>query len=94
MRKNEKDEIKEDLKKYKALEAVANSDGGQILLETLVADIEYSIDILVSDYKTLPDIELRSTCANLATNLAIFKALTNSSKNKKFALSELKEYQS
>jgi hypothetical protein len=87
----EKSEIQEDVKTYKSLEAVANSDGGKILIDNLKKDVVNGVESLFSLYKNGSDIEIRTTIAKLQANLSLLRSLTRSSQNKKLAQEELKK---
>lgn len=78
-------EIKKDIKKYGAIAAIANTDGGKILISSLKKDIISSINELTSGYKILSHIEIIAICARLSERLAVLKTINNSTNNKKFA---------
>lgn len=90
-RKIPKKEIKDDLAKATALEAVQHSEGGKILIASCLQDIVTSIDTLAVGYTSLSHIELISHCARLKERLALYRALKNASKNKEITLQALKE---
>ena len=87
----EKIEVEDDVAKYAKLESVALSEGGKLLMKGLKSDIGDSVAKLISNYKTLPHIELIATIAHLDAKFNIFKALSRSSKNKKLAKEALEQ---
>lgn len=91
MGKIPKKEIQKDLKRISALEALKNSDGGKILIESCLQDVVSSIDTLRSGYTTLSHIELISHCARLKERLDLYRALINADNNKKIIEDALKE---
>lgn len=86
---SKQDDIKQDIRKYSALEATAKSDGGKILLDSLKKDIVSAVDELGTKYKTIPHIELVSICAKLSERLTILRIFNRASKLKKMAAEEL-----
>lgn len=82
--------IKQDIGIYSALEAVKNSEGGQLILASLQKDILSCIDTISSKYKDASHSELIALSAKLSEKLALFRTISRSPKNKKLALEELK----
>lgn len=76
--------IADDLDKASALEAVALSEGGKILVAGLLDDIVGCVDTLASKYKDMTLEQFVSTCADLKTKLDLRRAITRSPKNKKY----------
>ena len=76
---------------YMALYAVSTSEGGQILLKSLAADSMAAIEKLAAQYATLPEAELRATCAKLSSVLSLFRAMRNAPHNLQTAQAELEE---
>lgn len=87
-------DIKDDVKKFKALEAVGSTEGGKLLIKSVLKDIDSAIATLIGSYKTASDSELRAACATLAANYALYNVLNGASDNKKIAMADLKEAQS
>lgn len=85
----EENEIREDIKKYSAIEAVALSDGGKLIMTSLKKDIVSSVDKLCSDYKEASHTELIATISQMASKIALLRTFNRSSKNKKIAQEEL-----
>lgn len=84
-----KKEVRKDIAKYSALEAVSVSEGGKLILKGVTKEIEMTVNTLMNDYSSLSEAEIKALCARLGANWGILKVLTNSRKNKKFALDEL-----
>lgn len=90
----ERDDVKlvaNDADTYAALAAVASSEGGQILLKNLARDTQAAIEKLASQFVTLPEAELRATCAKLAASLTLFKSMINAKDNLSGAQDALEE---
>jgi len=75
------EEQRDDLDLYNALKTVACSDGGKILIDTLLKDISNTIGILENQYKTLSHIELIGYCASLSEKLSLIRTLTRAKHN-------------
>jgi hypothetical protein len=88
--KAQKKSVQKDVKTFSALEAVRNSEGGQIILTGLRKDILATIDAIVVKYKEVSHPSLIALSAKLAEKLALYRTLSRSSKNKSDALAELK----
>lgn len=73
-------EVREDVEKYKAIEAVLNQEGGKILMSALRSDILTNVEGVISLLKA-PEIELRTAVAKLAVNLNFYRALKRSSES-------------
>lgn len=84
-------ELKEDLKKAKAVEVFALSDGGKLLLKNLSIDIISNIETLANKYSTLTIQEFISLGASTKEKMSVFKAVNNSKRNKKFLEDMLQE---
>ncbi len=85
--------IKKDIRKYSAIEAVKDSDGGRELITTLQKDISSVIEDIAGNYKTLSHIELVTKCARLSEKLSMLKVLERAKKNRELALDALKTAQ-
>lgn len=77
--------------KTHALDVMAQTEGARVLVDTLVSDVITSISNLTSNYKRLPEMELRSICAEMSANLAIILAITRAKGNRKALEDNLKE---
>jgi hypothetical protein len=89
--KEQKKVLRAELKTYASLEAIANSDGGKVLIKGLKKDTVSAIDVLISQFRTAPEIELRAACASLRERITLLRAFTRASKNRKFTQGELDE---
>lgn len=76
---------------YHSLEAIANQEGGKVLIKTLMDDTVDSIEALVSGYKKMSLPDMQAYCATIAANLGVIRALTRSGKNKKLVDEALEE---
>ena len=90
-KKEQSKEVKKDIGKYAALESVKNSEGGQILITSLLSDMASSVDFLSSKYTSATHIELIASCAKLSERLALYRTLIRATKNKKLASLALEE---
>lgn len=81
--------IKKDLKKYAALEAVALSEGGKILVDNLVVDILAGLDRLGSMYKGSTLDQLLPVIADIDNKRDILRVIIRSKKNKQLAYDAL-----
>ena len=75
-------EIEKDLKKYSALDGLAISEGGKILIETLKTDVISTINELRFKSRELSHIELMGLCIKLNEKLNIISVLNNAEENK------------
>jgi hypothetical protein len=82
--------IEKDVDDFSALAAVAKSDGGKILVQTLMTDVVGAVERL-TNYKGKTLDELISICADLNANLSLVRTLTRAEKNKKLAQEALQE---
>lgn len=76
-------EIAADLKTQAALEAVAKSEGGKLLVAGYLSDIVGSIDTLAIRYHELTHAELMGYCASLKANLDSYRAMKNAPYNRR-----------
>lgn len=77
-----------DLEKFKALEAVSESEGGKILIDTLKGDIRDDIETIMSLFKG-DEMELRCAVAKLKSDLTLLRVLLRSKENVKLTEEEL-----
>lgn len=77
-------EIQDDLSKYKAISATLDTEGGQLLLETLRLNIANDVEIVISSLNSpLPEIQV--AIAKLKVNLDFYRVLKRSKDNVKLA---------
>ena len=86
-------EIKEDIKKYASIDSLADSEGGKILIESLLSDISSSVDYLVSSYKECEHTKLITAIAKLEAKLDLYRVISRAKTNKELATEALKEKQ-
>lgn len=77
-------EIAEDAEKYHALKVMMQSDGGQVLIESLVQDIVMGLNQLES-YSSLSRDEMVSIIARISSSRHLIQALQNADENLKDA---------
>lgn len=70
--------IKNDLEKAAALDAMATSEGGKILVEGLIQDALSSIETLCAKYATMTQQEFVAECSDLKKNLDLARAIKRS----------------
>ena len=74
-------QIKKDLKKFTALQALSISEGGKILKDTCLKDIVSCVDS-IAYYSKVPSLEdFISISARLNEKLAMYRVLKNAKKN-------------
>lgn len=83
--------IAEDIDTYAALAAIANQQGGQILITTAVKDVISAVDGIAAGYEKLSHAELMGKCATLRANLAMLRTLTRADKNLDLASEALED---
>ena len=82
--KNEREEIEKDLGIASSLEAVAISEGGQLLINSLIKDIIGSMDMLSTNYSEYTIEKFISLCADIKSKSDLVRTLTRSSSNKAY----------
>lgn len=89
-REEESKAIAKDLKDIAAISALANMDGGKILIKNLAKDIISNIHKISNNFSEYSLQEFVGIGASLRVNIDMIRALTKSNENKKF-LEELLE---
>lgn len=74
--------------KHLALKLLAESDGGKVITDALLADISSTIERLSSEYRTGSHFDLVRLCADLNSRLSLYRALTRAEKKLK-AINEI-----
>jgi hypothetical protein len=87
-----KEEIKKEIGKNSAIEAVLVSEGGQLIVSSLKKDIVSCMDEIANKYKTSTHTELISLSARLSERLTLYRVLTGSVKRKKIAIKDLEDF--
>lgn len=85
-----KEEILKDIKTHKAITALGNQEGGEILISTLKKEVKRDIDIITSLYND-DEIKLRTAVISLRKDLSLLKLLTGSKKLLDIALEALEK---
>lgn len=86
---NEEDII-EDIKKDKAIETMASSVGGKIVIKEIKSGVLSTMEQL-SGYKELSHTELIALCARLTEKLTFMRLVKNAKLNKDMAIEALEE---
>ncbi len=89
--KNYIESIKKDTRKYAAIEAVANTEGGRVLISGLKKDLIDTIDNIATNYKDISHVELVALSAKLSAKLSLLRSIELSKKNKELASEALEE---
>lgn len=85
-----KDEVEKDIKEYKELSALSDSEGGKLLMKNLRKDIKTDLEILCSLVDD-DELKLRVAIMSFKKNLALLRTITRSKKNLELALQALEE---
>lgn len=80
-----------DLKSATAIDALALSEGGKILLQGLRKDIIGAVDNLCVNHPTMTLQEFVSVCAGMKEKLDMSRVFTNAPKNKAYLVKILGE---
>lgn len=83
-------EVKEDLGNYKALSALADSEGGKLLLTNLQNDIAADVTSIMSLFRG-EELALRCAVAKLVADFSLYRVLRNADENVKLADEALAE---
>jgi hypothetical protein len=83
MEKKPKSAEELDRDRQLSLDILAKTDGGMLITNALLKDIESSITRLSAEYRSLSHIEMIGVCAELSSRLGLYKALTRAGKNVK-----------
>lgn len=83
--------IEKDIKTYKSLEILAESDGGKILINTLYKDLGNIVDTLSVNAAKLSHIEMVYLCSSIGDKLNIIRTLSKAKLNADMAETALKE---
>ena len=85
MSKTQKEIVREDVKQYAEIEAIANMNGGKTIIKGLKNDVLAVISTLTSSYDTLSHTELIANCAKLKERIDLYNTFMNASKSAKYA---------
>lgn len=73
--------IAEELDEKHALSALADTEGGKLLLDSLLVDVSSIIGSLRSTYKDGSHVDLITLCARLDSKLSMYQALKRARTN-------------
>lgn len=80
--------VKKDLGDYMAVEGLAQTEGGKVLVNSLVDSICSNVESILSLVKS-PELELRCAVMKLASNLNMYRILKRAPENARLAKEEL-----
>ena len=80
--KEEKEQLKEDIKSYIDLETLANTSGGKILIKALRSDIVSVISHMTENKEDYTLQQFISSACDIKSKLDILKSLTRAESNK------------
>lgn len=81
--------IADELEAVSAISAVADSEGGKVLMKGLRSDIIDVVEVLCFKYKELTLQEFTGLCADMKSKLDLLRAIRRSNKKKAFLEEEL-----
>jgi len=84
-------EIATDADSYASLSAIANQEGGKLLVKLLMADMMSAIYDLESGYSKMPEMQMRATLATFKANHDIVRALLRADGQKDLAREALEQ---
>jgi hypothetical protein len=88
---SEVEQLELESAKYHSLSALASSDGGKVLVETLLKDIVSCVDKLSYNYSAMTNEQFISIGAEIGAKLAVIRTLSRSENNKEVIDESLKE---
>lgn len=83
--------IADDLQTVAAISAIADMEGGKLLVSNLVKDVVGTIETLGVKYKTLTLQEFVGICADMKSKLDLARVIARSKKNKEYLDGELEK---
>lgn len=83
-------DIEKDISNFKAITAVANQEGGKLLISAIERDILTSVETLCQSDKAT-EIELRAAAIKLRVNLSMWRLLKGAPASQKIAEDALKD---
>lgn len=83
-------QIADDLSKVSAISALGDTEGGKVLITSLIKDVIDNVETLCAKNKELTMQEFVSICSDMKNKLDLVKVFKNSKKNKDY-LKELYE---
>jgi len=76
----DKDILKEEYTKLKALEAVSTLEGVVLLKEYVKGNVVTSLSVLLSVYMEKSDSEIKALCSTIKANLDLYQLITGNAK--------------
>lgn len=83
--------IAEELDKIVPLDSLSKSEGGKILIKSLLLDVVSNVDTLCARYSALTMQEFVSYCADIKIRLDVARAIARSAEKKKELDEEFKK---
>lgn len=84
------DQVKQ-LEEVAAISAIAQQDGGRVIIKSLTEDCVSAIDTLANGYARLTHVEMVAVCAGLSEKLDMLRTFTRSEANKEGLRKDLEE---
>ena len=81
----------DDRDKAGAIEALASSKGGKIIMRGLMKDIVTTVDFIATKYNSLTHTDFIAAGADLSNKLTMYRVFVNSRKNKRYIQKLLEE---
>lgn len=78
-----KEDLLTEREQKQALNALAEQDGGKLIIDSLRSDIARFVNQLSGEYKTATHFDLVRICADLNATLSLYRALTRAGANMK-----------
>lgn len=80
--------VKKDLADFMAVEGLANSEGGKVLIENLKISIAADVETIISLFKG-SEMDIRCAIAKLSSHLTLYRILKRAPENARLAKEEL-----
>jgi hypothetical protein len=91
MEKSNKEEIKEELKRISAIDAMIKSNGGKIVMKGLKSDIVAVINDLMNNYKMASHSELIALAARLKERYELYNSFRGIPESKRIVEEDLED---
>lgn len=75
--------LKKQQKTYQSLNSLYNTDGGKVLVDSLIKDVLNSVEHLANQYKNMDVHEFQAICAEYSAKMALARTLTRAEHNLK-----------
>jgi hypothetical protein len=87
----EKEEIEADLKEISKISVIGETEGGQVLLKSLLTDIATGVNTICHRHSTMTVQEFVSIAALMKANVDLYCAIGKAKKNKEYLQTLLAE---